>query len=202
MIGHTSGPLARRVLIVDDELSQPSSVGGRSIRALADALRGRGIEVVEALSCEDGQATVVSDSAIHCVFVNWTLGHNDSHSHSQATELLRALRSRNARVPVFLMADRQVAGSVTVEVATMVNEFVWILDDTASFVAGRAIAAIDRYVEGLLPPFTAALARYDRDREYSWAAPGHQGGVAFLKSPIGRMFFDFTARTSFVPIWA
>ena len=191
MIEHTSGQLAVRVLIVDDELGQPSTVGGRSIRALCAELRSRGVEVVEALSCEDGQATVISDCAIHCVFVNWTLGRNDSRSHGQATDLLRALRSRNAKVPVFLMADRQFAGTVTVEVATMADEFVWILDDTASFVAGRAIAAVDRYVQGLLPPFTAALARYDRDREYSWAAPGHQGGVAFLKSPIGRMFFDF-----------
>ena len=50
---------------------------------------------------------------------------------------------------------------------------------------------------GLLPPFAAALARYDREREYSWAAPGHQGGVAFLKSPVGRVFFDFYGENLF-----
>ena len=58
-------------------------------------------------------------------------------------------------------------------------------------------AAIERYVQALLPPFSAALARYDREREYSWAAPGHQGGVAFLKSPIGRAFFDFYGENLF-----
>jgi arginine decarboxylase len=152
---------------------------------------------VEALSCEDGLATVVSDAAIHCVFVNWTLGRNDRKAHAQATELLRAVRARNARVPVFLMADRKVAGTVSVEVATLADEFVWILEDTASFLAGRAVAAIDRYVQGLLPPFAGALARYERDREYSWAAPGHQGGVAFLKSPVGRVFFDFYGENLF-----
>jgi arginine decarboxylase len=41
-----------------------------------------------------------------------------------------------------------------------------------------------------------AIARY-RDREYSWAAPGHQGGVAFLKSPVGRVFFDFYGENTF-----
>ena len=56
---------------------------------------------------------------------------------------------------------------------------------------------IERYIEGLLPPFAAALARYDREREYSWAAPGHQGGVAFLKSPVGRAFFDFYGENLF-----
>jgi arginine decarboxylase len=197
MIERTSRPLARRLLMVDDELDQAATAGGRSVRALAQELRARGIEVVEALSCEDGLATVASDAALHCVFVNWTLGRNDSRSHAQAAELLRGLRARNAKIPVFLMADRKVAGSVTVEVATLADEFVWILDDTASFVAGRAVAAIERYVGGLLPPFAAALARYERDREYSWAAPGHQGGVAFLKSPIGRVFFDFYGENLF-----
>jgi arginine decarboxylase len=197
MIERTARPLARRVLIVDDELGQATTAGGRSVRALAEELRARGIEVVEALSCEDGLATVVSDAAIHCIFVNWTLGRNDRKSHAQATELLRALRARNAKVPVFLMADRKVAGTLSVEVATLADEFVWILEDTASFLAGRTVAAIERYVQGLLPPFAAALARYERDREYSWAAPGHQGGVAFLKSPVGRVFFDFYGENLF-----
>ena len=57
------------------------------------------------------------------------------------------------------MADRKVAGTINVEIATLVDEFVWVLDDTAAFVAGRAVAAIERYVQGLLPPFAAALAQ-------------------------------------------
>lgn len=197
MIERSARPLARRVLIVDDKLAEATTAGGRSVRALAEELRARAIEVVEALSFADGLATVVSDAGIHCVFVNWTLGRNDRKTHAQATELLRALRARNAKIPVFLMADRKVAGTVTIEVATLADEFVWILEDTASFIGGRTVAAIERYLQGLLPPFAAALGRYDRDREYSWAAPGHQGGVAFLKSPVGRVFFDFYGENLF-----
>src|SRR4051812_9219854 len=197
MIERTSRPLTRRVLIVDDELAQSTTAGGRSIRGLADELQARGIQVVEAFSCEDGLATVTSDSAIHTVFVNWTLGKNDRHSHDEATDLLRAIRSRNAKVPIFLMANRKVAGTITIEVATLADEFIWLLEDTAAFIAGRAQAAIERYLQGLLPPFAAALAGYEREREYSWAAPGHQGGVAFLRSPVGRVFFDFYGENLF-----
>ena len=107
------------------------------------------------------------------------------------------MRRRNAKVPIFLMASRKLAGTVSVEVATLADEFIWILDDTASFISGRVQAAIERYLEALLPPYAAALARYDREREYSWAAPGHQGGVAFLKSPVGRVFFDFYGENLF-----
>src|SRR4051812_46508500 len=197
MIEATLRPTTRRVLIVDDEQAQPTTAGGHALRALADELRARGIHVVQALSCEDGTAIVTSDAALHCVLVNWTLGNNDGLSHSEATDLLRQLRARNARVPVFLMADRMLAGTVTVEVATLADEFIWLLEDTATFIAGRVSAAIERYLQELLPPFAAALGRYDREREYSWAAPGHQGGVAFLKSPVGRVFFDFYGENLF-----
>ena len=197
MIPRTSRPIPRRVLIVDDELASPATAGGRAVAALADELRARGIDVIEALSCEDGVANIVSDASLDCVLLNWSLGRDDKRSHNEATGLLRTLRARNARIPVFLMADRAVAGTLSVEVATMADEFVWILEDTAAFVGGRVAAAIERYLEGLLPPYARALARYDREREYSWAAPGHQGGVAFLKSPVGRVFFDFYGENLF-----
>jgi len=193
----TARPLTRRVLIVYYELAVATTAGGRAVRTLAAELRGRGIEVVEALSFEDGLANVVSDAALHCLFINWTLGKDDQRTHATATDLLRTVRERNAKIPIFLMADRRVAGTVTIEIATLADEFVWILEDTAAFIGGRASAAIERYIQGLLPPFAAALARYDRDREYSWAASGHQGGVAFLRSPIGRAFFDYYGENLF-----
>jgi arginine decarboxylase len=114
MIEHTARRFTKRVVVVDDELTQDKTAGGRSVRALAAEMRIRDIEVVEAPSCEDGLAAVVSDAAIHCVFVNRTLGRNDRRTHEQATELLRDLRARNARVPVFLPADRKVAGTVSI----------------------------------------------------------------------------------------
>jgi arginine decarboxylase len=192
-----SGPLIRRVLVVDAGLAEATSAPLRSVHALMADLRARKIEVVEALSYEDGRATAVSDAAIHCILLNWTQSIDDRGAQEQATDLLRAVRARNTSIPIFLMASRQLAGSVSVEVATLADEFIWILDDTAVFISGRVQAAIERYVQALLPPFAAALARYDREREYSWAAPGHQGGVAFLKSPIGRAFFDFYGENLF-----
>src|SRR5262245_51298896 len=128
----------RRVLIVDDEFSKPGTAGGRSIQALADELRSRNCEVVEAVTFEDGIANAQTDAALHSVFVNWTLGPNDAKSHAQATSLLRQVRARNSSVPIFLMADRAVSGTITAEIGTLADEFVWLLGDTADFIAGRA----------------------------------------------------------------
>jgi len=41
------------------------------------------------------------------------------------------------------------------------------------------------------PPFFKALLDYAEDGSYSWHCPGHSGGVAFLKSPVGQMYHQF-----------
>jgi arginine decarboxylase len=43
----------------------------------------------------------------------------------------------------------------------------------------------------MLPPLAAGLMKFSQEYEYSWHTPGHTGGTAFLKSPVGRIFFDY-----------
>ena len=154
-----------------------------------EELKDRAIEVVEAASAEDGTSVIASDSAIHAVLIDWTLGKDDDHERARA--FLQFLRSRNDKIPIFLMAERGEASAIPVDVMEQVDEFIWTLEDTAAFVGGRVVAAIRRYVEAMLPPMAAAMMRYTLDYEYSWHTPGHQGGTAFLKSPVGRIFFDY-----------
>jgi arginine decarboxylase len=177
-----------RALMVDDELGTPTAEG-RAARALVQEMQGRAIEVVEANSCEDGTSVFTSDSAIHAVLMDWTLG--DDKDHSQARAFLEFVRSRNDKIPVFLMAERGEATAIPVEVMEMVDEFIWTLEDTAAFVGGRVAAAIRRYFEVMMPPLANALMKFSQEYEYSWHTPGHTGGTAFLKSPVGRIFFDY-----------
>jgi hypothetical protein len=71
------------------------------------------------------------------------------------------------------------------------DDFIWLLEDTTDFISGRIFAAIERYRDRILPPMFAALADFASLHEYSWHTPGHAGGTAFLKSPVGRAFFEF-----------
>jgi arginine/lysine/ornithine decarboxylase len=194
MIQRSIKRLSWRALVVDDELPAPTAEG-RATRALVQELQGRSIEVVEAASAEDGTSVVVSDSAIHAVLVDWTLGdQNGGRSrgdHDSARRLIQQVRDRNDKIPIFLMAERGEASSIPVDVMEMVDEYIWTLEDTAAFVGGRVAAAIRRYVEVMLPPLAAALMKFSQEYEYSWHTPGHTGGTAFLKSPVGRIFFDY-----------
>jgi arginine decarboxylase len=188
VIQRSTKRMSLRALVVDDELTSPTAEG-RAARALVQELHGRGLEVVEAGSAADGASVIVSDSAIHAILMDWTLGND--HDHAGATAFLSLVRARNDKVPVFLMAERGEAASIPIPVMEMVDEYIWTLEDTAAFVGGRVTAAARRYLDVLLPPLAAALMKFSQHYEYSWHTPGHTGGTAFLKSPVGRIFFDY-----------
>jgi len=177
-----------RALMVDDELCSPTAEG-RAVRTLEQELKERSVEVVEATSADDGLSVIVSDSAIHAILVDWTLGQD--HDHTGALNLINFIRARNDKIPIFLMSERSQAASIPISVMEMTNEFIWTLEDTAAFVGGRVVAAIRRYLEVLLPPLASALMKFTQEYEYSWHTPGHTGGTAFLKSPVGRIFYDY-----------
>jgi arginine/lysine/ornithine decarboxylase len=188
MIERSNKRMTMRALVVDDELGA-ATAEGRAARALVEELKGRGIEVVEAASAEDGTSVITSDSAIHAVLLDWTLGGDKGHVRARG--FLEFIRGRNDKIPIFLMAERGEATHIPIDVMEMVDEFIWTLEDTAAFVGGRVLASIRRYLEVLLPPLASALMKFNQENEYSWHTPGHTGGTAFLKSPIGRIFFDY-----------
>ena len=66
-----------------------------------------------------------------------------------------------------------------------------MFEDTPEFVARYIIREANAYLNGVAPPFFKALVHYANDGSYSWHCPGHSGGVAFLKSPVGQMFHQF-----------
>lgn len=173
--------------MVDDEVAQESAAG-RAVRALIAELERRDIEVVTATSSEDGILVVRSDPAVQCVLLDWDLG---AAGHERSSAVVETVRRRSGSVPVFLLADRSVASTVPEQIMGQVSDFIWLLEDTADFIGGRILAAIERYRASVLPPMLAALAQFSKVYEYSWHTPGHTGGTGFLKSTVGRAFFDF-----------
>jgi hypothetical protein len=91
-------------------------------------------------------------------------------------------------VPVFLLAERTRLSEIPIEAIQRADDFIWLLEDTTDFIAGRITAAVRRYEDQLLPPMLRALVAFSELHEYSWHTPGHTGGTAFLKSPVGRVF--------------
>ena len=80
MPNSTSGHLRPRVLVVDDELAKLDTALGRAVENIAAALEARNVEVLKAISFEDGQAIVVSDASLRALLLDWNLGLNSEGS--------------------------------------------------------------------------------------------------------------------------
>ncbi|MBN2735215.1 MAG: arginine decarboxylase [Methanomicrobiaceae archaeon] len=165
---------------------------GRAIKRISADLAGYGIEVTTLASAEEARSALSNLPAVDCILINWNLG-KAGENESAASLIIEEIRKRNEDVPIFLMGEptRDSPTSLTIDMIKEINEFVWVMEDTSEFLAGRITAAARRYREKLLPPFFGELVKFSRDFEYSWHTPGHAGGTAFRKSPAGRSFFNF-----------
>ena len=154
--------------------------------------------MARAYSLEDGQALVVSDASIQAVLLNWDLGADDKGSHRQAMELLEKLRERHGEVPVFLLAERATATrTITIEVAEMVDEFVWMLEDTPDFLAGRVVAAIGRYRASIAASLRESACRLRASSRALVVGARPPGRHSVHQDPAGRAFFDFYGENLF-----
>ncbi len=187
-MAHGERLIGIKVLVVDDELPEQSA-SGRAVRALVQELRDRDVTVVESMSADDGQVVVLSDPSLQAILLDWSFSDDDEHD--KARMLLHLIRSRNVRIPIFILAERDDGASLTAEVMRLADELIWKLEDTTFFIAGRVLAACRRYRDQMMPPFSRALVQFAQVYEYSWHTPGHTGGTAFLKSPVGRAFYEY-----------
>ncbi len=144
----------RTVLVIDHKLAQPDAPA--YLRLLASDLRGHGLEVVEASSCEEGLARYATHPGIHCVLFDWALDGSDPASPGQGTRLLRALGERIPRTPVFVLLQHRIAVNLTLEMANLVDDFIWLPDDQ-EYVVRRALEESARYARRLEAAVTPGL---------------------------------------------
>ncbi len=177
------------LILIEDHLE---GVLESAISRLIEELENNNAEILIAESFDDCYSIISANTAIDCLMLASAKSGSQVEENERFFKIIKKLNRRQEGVPIFLLAERKkITLHVTRELMENVDEFAWILEDTPDFIAGRAIAAMTRYRNQLLPPLMSALMKYDDIHEYSWAAPGHQGGIGFTKSPAGQRFYHY-----------
>jgi arginine decarboxylase len=191
MVEYGMNPEEELIVVIIDDSPNADTPHGRSMNRIVKGLSAFGIQIYTIYSIEGARSAYANLPEVDCILINWDIGNDPNHA--DARQLIREIRDRNENIPIFLMAEpvQESFGSLTVDTLREIDEFVYIMDDTPEFIAGRITAAANRYKERLLPPFFGELVRFSKDFEYSWHTPGHAGGTAFRKSPAGRLFHKF-----------
>ena len=189
---------SRRILIVLDHTINSSNVMLTAIHRLRSALADLDCraEIVDSYAEAIPLAATDMDFDVFLLAAELKSGTLGNHA---AAGLYHTIRNWQREVPLFLLADREFSsGGLATELLDQATELIWILEDSPEFIAGRIHAAIGRFRDHLLPPLMQAVWQYNETcHEYSWAAPGHQGGRGFTKTQSGKKFFDFYGENLF-----
>ena len=185
-------------IVIIDEDFRSENTSGLGIRALADAMEKEGMEVVGVTSYVDLSQFAQQQSRASAFILSIDdeeLGGGSPEETEHALKSLRAfveeIRYKNADIPLYLYGETRTSRHIPNDILRELHGFIHMFEDTPEFVARHIIREARAYLDGLSPPFFRALVHYAQDGSYSWHCPGHSGGVAFLKSPIGQMFHQF-----------
>ncbi|MGB4910921.1 MAG: arginine/lysine/ornithine decarboxylase [Candidatus Dechloromonas phosphoritropha] len=181
-------------VIIIDENYRSENTYGLSIRALAAALEKERLEVLGVTSFGDLTSFAQQQSRA-CAFI-LSIGDEElalapDQTLAKLRAFVTAIRNRNAEIPIFLHGETRTSRHVPNDVLRELHGFIHMFEDTPEFIARNVKREARAYLDSLPPPFFRALTHYAADGSYSWHCPGHSGGVAFLKSPVGQMFHQF-----------
>ncbi|SDX95267.1 arginine decarboxylase [Allochromatium warmingii] len=185
------------VVIIDEDF-RSENASGLGIRALAKAIESEGLEVLGVTSYGDLTSFAQQQSRASCFILSIDDEEFGSGSPEEAFEALATLRAfvkevrlRNEDIPIFLYGETRTSRHIPNDVLKELHGFIHMFEDTPEFIARYVVREARVYLDSLAPPFFRALTHYASDSSYSWHCPGHSGGVAFLKSPVGQMFHQF-----------
>ena len=186
------------VLVIQNSFSDVESPVTKRINLLKEDLKERGVILVQVRDFAEAADEIAVNKSIDCMIADWNTNVKSDEKERELVNLIGVLHERQEGVPVFLLAERQdTTAQLDAETLDAVDEYIWILENDIDFIGERISEEIRKYRDGLLPPLAKAVFNYNKVAEYSWAAPGHQGGVGFLKTAVGKKFFDYYGENLF-----
>jgi ornithine decarboxylase len=166
---------------------------GHRLAQIVAAVEQMGFQVVRARRIEDAELAVQTDAAIGCMVVDW--GRRGLEGKTAA--LINLMRRRGLEMPIVMLVRRKRLEDLPVEVMDYIDGYVFLAEETPEFIAKNLVSRLKQYAETLKTPFFGALVDYAEQGNQLWTCPGHNGGVFYARSPIGRIFVEHLGEAVF-----
>jgi len=181
-------------IIIIDEDFRSENASGLGIRALASAIEKEGMDVLGVTSYGDLSSFAQQQSRASAFILSIDdeeLATREKETIAELRAFVEQIRYKNSEIPLFLHGETRTSRHIPNDILRELHGFIHMYEDTPEFIARHVVREARTYLDSLPPPFFNALVHYAADGSYSWHCPGHSGGVAFLKSPVGQMFHQF-----------
>src|SRR3984885_10931454 len=108
----------------------------------------------------------------------------------KTASLINLMRKRGLEMPIMILVRRKRFEDIPVEVLDFIDGYVFLAEETPEFIAKNLVSRLKQYAETLKTPFFGALVDYSEEGNQLWTCPGHNGGIFYSRSPIGRIFVE------------
>ncbi|MGJ4956955.1 Orn/Lys/Arg decarboxylase N-terminal domain-containing protein [Bradyrhizobium sp. HKCCYLRH2015] len=172
---------------------ETDDLAGVRFNQIIEEIQRSGFEVVRARKLEDAEIAVQTDAAIGCMVVDW----GKKGLEGKTASLINLMRRRGLDFPIILLIRRKRFEDLPVEVLDFIDGYVFLSEETPAFIAKNLISRLKQYAETLKTPFFGTLVDYAEEGNQLWTCPGHNGGVFYSRSPIGRIFVEHLGEAVF-----
>jgi ornithine decarboxylase/arginine decarboxylase len=166
---------------------------GLRVNQIISAIERMGFQVIKARRLEDAEIAVQTDAAIGCMVVDW----GKKGLEGKAASLINLMRKRGLEMPIMILVRRKRFEDIPVEVLDFIDGYVFLAEETPEFIAKNLVSRLKQYAETLKTPFFGALVDYAEEGNQLWTCPGHNGGIFYSRSPIGRIFVEHLGEAIF-----
>ncbi|HUI21293.1 MAG TPA: Orn/Lys/Arg decarboxylase N-terminal domain-containing protein [Methylocella sp.] len=166
---------------------------GMRLNEIITAIERMGFQVVKARRLEDAEIAVQTDAAIGCMVVDW----GKKGLEGKPASLINLMRKRGLDMPIVILVRRKRFEDIPVEVLDFIDGYIFLAEESPEFIAKNLVSRLKQYAETLKTPFFGALADYAEEGNQLWTCPGHNGGVFYSRSPIGRIFLEHLGEAIF-----
>jgi ornithine decarboxylase len=166
---------------------------GLRVNQIITAIERMGFQVVRARRVDDAEIAVQTDAAIGLLVVDW----GKKGIEGKAASLINLMRKRGLDMPIVILVRGKRFEDIPVEVLDYIDGYVFLAEETPEFIAKNLVSRLKQYAETLKTPFFGALVDYAEEGNQLWTCPGHNGGIFYNRSPIGRIFMEHLGEAIF-----
>jgi ornithine decarboxylase len=181
-----------RILICSALLNGDSPESSH-LQEISHHLERLGFSLVHASSPADGQIAIQSDAALGCLLFDW----GDASWQRDVAALILRLRARGNDAPIFVLVHQHLFSQIPALLLENITGTIFLFEDMPDFIAKNLASHIATYADTLKTPFFGAMKDYADTGNQLWTCPGHNGGVFYWKSPVGRLFVEHLGEAIF-----
>ncbi|MGI4943330.1 MAG: Orn/Lys/Arg decarboxylase N-terminal domain-containing protein, partial [Janthinobacterium lividum] len=156
------------------------------LQAIVAEIERLGFQVLVARSTDDAELAIQTDAAIGCMVVDW----GKRGWLGKPAGLISLVRKRGLEMPVMILLRRKRLEDIPVDVLNHVDGTIFLSEETPEFIARNLASRLRNYAATLKTPFFGALVDYAEQGNQLWTCPGHNGGIFYSRSAIGRIFVE------------